>query len=123
MFNLNFTNHIQISFVYFFLSILLAYFGFFMSVLLRYSLVWPYSYIINNNIYNALFTNHALIMIFFFIMPFTLGGLGNLLIPMYINIEDMLFPRINNLSLLLLIVSILFMMISLCYGDLGANVG
>jgi len=59
---------------------------------------------------------HAIYMIFYFIMPFTLGGLGNLLIPYYLHSIDMLLPRINNLSFLLLFISSIFSLISLIYG-------
>ena len=37
-------------------------------------------------------------MIFFFIMPFTIGGLTNLLLPYILYVPDMAFPRLNNLS-------------------------
>jgi cytochrome c oxidase subunit 1 len=45
-------------------------------------------------------------------MPFTIGGLSNLLIPLIFNLPDMAFPRLNNLSLLILFISIFFALAS-----------
>jgi cytochrome c oxidase subunit 1 len=44
-------------------------------------------------------------MIFYIIIPGIYGGLGNYFIPIYLNIPEITFPRINNYSLLLLLIS------------------
>jgi heme/copper-type cytochrome/quinol oxidase subunit 1 len=38
-------------------------------------------------------------------MPFLYSGIGNTLIPIYLGITDVAYPRINNLSMLLILVS------------------
>ncbi len=48
--------------------------------------------------YNAVFTMHGLIMIFFAITPILIGAFGNLTIPLMIGARDMAFPRLNMLS-------------------------
>jgi heme/copper-type cytochrome/quinol oxidase subunit 1 len=38
-------------------------------------------------------------MIFFMIMPILMGGMGNILLPLLMRTNDMIFPRMNGLSL------------------------
>src|SRR4029453_3952694 len=49
--------------------------------------------------YNAVFTMHGLVMIFFAVTPLLIGCFGNLTIPLMIGARDMAFPRLNMLSL------------------------
>jgi heme/copper-type cytochrome/quinol oxidase subunit 1 len=52
--------------------------------------------------YNVLITSHAMLMIFFFVMPATVSGFGNLLLPVLASVPEMVFPKINNVGLWLL---------------------
>jgi heme/copper-type cytochrome/quinol oxidase subunit 1 len=56
------------------------------------------------------------------IMPILIGGFGNLLIPLMLGYDDMIFPRLNALSLWLIVISLLFMFLSLLF-DGGVNAG
>src|SRR3970282_407725 len=55
----------------------------------------------DEHVYNEMFTMHATLMIFVFIIPM-LAGLGNYAVPLMIGAPDMAFPRINALSLWML---------------------
>ena len=56
----------------------------------------------NQSYYNLIFTLHGLLMIFFLIIPSFYGGFGNYLIPIFIGAPEVIFPKINNFSFLLL---------------------
>ena len=41
-----------------------------------------------------------MLMIFFFVMPATVSGFGNLLLPVLASVPEMVFPKINNVGLM-----------------------
>jgi cytochrome c oxidase subunit 1 len=72
------------------------------ALVIRLQLAAPNMKIVDQNVYNELFTMHGTGMIFLFTIPVLLG-LGNYIVPLQIGARDMAFPRINALSLWLLI--------------------
>ena len=89
--------------------------AFFYSFIMRLALAWPYAFITSGTIYLYYVTLHAIYMIFFFVMPFSIGGLSNLLIPLCFHLADMCLPRINNLSFWLLVASFIVSILSSFY--------
>src|SRR5260221_1984246 len=68
------------------------------ALLVRIQLALPESPPMQPELYNQIFTMHATVMIFLFIIPFGIGGLGNYFVPLMIGARDMAFPKINALS-------------------------
>ena len=72
--------------------------GYSLSVIIRLELGLS-GFLISSSIqYNSCITFHALYMIFFMLMPILIGGFGNLLLPLFLCCNDMIFPRLNALS-------------------------
>nr|ATQ37495.1 cytochrome c oxidase subunit 1 [Rhynchopus euleeides] len=57
----------------------------------------------DHHLYNVLITSHAMLMLFFFIMPAAMSGLGNLLLPVQLSTPEMMYPKVNNLGAWLLL--------------------
>lgn len=67
----------------------------------------------NLNFYNLDITLHGLIMIFFVLMPGLFGGLGNYLVPIYVGSPEIIFPRLNNCSVIFVGLSLVVMILAL----------
>ncbi|MEJ7847992.1 MAG: cbb3-type cytochrome c oxidase subunit I [Pyrinomonadaceae bacterium] len=68
---------------------------------IRLELLTPASDLMESGTYNKAFTQHGILMIFFFLIPSIPAVLGNFLLPIMIGAKDLALPRINLLSLYL----------------------
>jgi len=73
-------------------------------------------------LYNTQITSHGLIMLFGFIMPITTGGFANYFIPILLSLPDMVFPRLNVLSLMVYVCAGFMILIS-SYIEEGIGTG
>src|ERR671925_68376 len=68
-----------------------------MAMLMRAELAQPGTQFVDPNTFNGIFSVHASLMIFLFIIP-VFAGIANFVIPLMIGAPDMAFPRLNALS-------------------------
>jgi cytochrome c oxidase subunit 1 len=66
---------------------------------IRLELLTPASDLLETGTYNKAFTQHGILMIFFFLIPSIPAVLGNFFLPIMIGAKDLALPRVNLLSL------------------------
>ena len=91
-----------------------------LAELIRAELATPGEQYFSPSIYNGLFSVHAALMIFLFVIP-AFAGLGNYVIPIMIGAQDMAFPRLNALSFWMLPVAGMCMVSSFLVGPFDAG--
>src|SRR5881296_94311 len=82
-----------------------------LAMLVRAELAKPGMQFFNNQTYNGLFSVHASLMIFLFVIP-AFAGLANFVVPLMLGAPDMAFPRLNALSYWLLPIAGIMMLSS-----------
>ena len=95
------TDHKVIGIQYIVTTFFFFILGGLMAMVMRAELAKPGTQFVDPNTFNGLFSVHASLMIFLFIIP-VFAGIANYVIPLMIGAPDMAFPRLNALSFWLL---------------------
>jgi cytochrome c oxidase subunit I len=91
------TDHKVIGVQYIVNSFFFLFVGGLMAMLMRAELAQPGRQFVDANAYNGLFSVHASLLIFLFVIP-VFAGIANYVLPLMIGAPDMAFPRLNALS-------------------------
>src|SRR3954462_14378437 len=91
------TDHKVIGIQYVVTSFFFMLVGGLLAMMVRAELMAPGRQFVDAHTYNGLFSVHASLMIFLFIIP-VFAGLANFVLPLMIGAPDMAFPRLNALS-------------------------
>merc|ERR1712063_165705 len=118
-------NHKRLGIYYLLSAFIFGISGSLISVLMRIELYSSGNRIItpeNQNFYNVSIALHGLLMIFFLVMPGLFGGFGNYFAPIFQGSPEVVYPRVNNFSILVLFLSYLLVILSLI-SEFGGGVG
>ena len=105
------TDHKVIGVQYVVHSFFFLFVGGLFAMLIRAELAAPGRQFMDSNAYNGVFSVHASVLIFLFIIP-VFAGLANFVLPLMIGAPDMAFPRLNALSFWLLPIAGVLMLAS-----------
>lgn len=116
------TNHKDIGTLYLIFSIISGFVGGLFSLVIRTQLAHVDVLHGNYQLFNVFVTGHAVIMVFYMMMPALIGAFGNWFVPLLIGAPDMAFPRLNNISFWLIVASLILLCISAITAE-GPGIG
>jgi cytochrome c oxidase subunit 1 len=96
------TDHKRIGIMYLFVTFLFFILGGVEALIMRIQLAVPDGTAVAPETYNGLVSMHGTTMVFLFVVP-VFAGFANYFVPLMIGARDMAFPRLNALSLWLLV--------------------
>lgn len=103
------TNCKDIAILYMIFAIFSGLVGTGLSIIIRLELAGPTPQILEGNgqVFNVVISAHAIFMVFFLVMPMSVGFFGNYLVPLMLGCADMSLARLNNISFWLLVPALL----------------
>lgn len=110
------TNHKRIAVNYYWFVIFAGICGMVLATIIRLEMAYPGVGILAGDSlqYLSVVTAHAVIMVFFMIMPLLFGAYGNFLLPTQLGVHDVAFPRLNSAAFWFLPAGLLMLVQLVC---------
>lgn len=110
------TNHKRIAVNYYWFVIFSGICGMVLATIIRLEMAYPGVGILAGDSlqYLSVVTAHAVIMVFFMIMPLLFGAYGNFLLPTQLGVHDVAFPRLNSAAFWFLPAGLLMLVQLVC---------
>ena len=105
------TDHKVIGIQYICFTFVFFFIGGFLAMIFRAELLEPGMQFVDAQTFNGLFSAHAALMIFLFMVPI-FAGIANYVLPLMLGAPDMAFPRLNALSFWFLPIAGVMMLLS-----------
>merc|ERR1711913_233180 len=118
-------NHKRLGIYYLLSAFIFGISGSLVSILMRIELYSSGNRIIspeNQNFYNISITLHGFLMIFFLVMPGLFGGFGNYFVVIFQGSPEVVYPRVNNFSIIILCLSYFLLILSVI-SEFGSGTG
>lgn len=111
------TDHKVVGIQYLIMALIVLGFGGLLAMLIRTELGVTWAEVFSPSFYNAIIGTHGIAMIIAMIIVIS-GPIGNFIVPIMIGARDMAFPRLNALSLWLLVAAVPCLISSLFLGGM-----
>jgi len=110
------TNHKRIAVNYYWFVIFAGICGMILATIIRLEMAYPGVGVLAGDSlqYLSVVTAHAVIMVFFMIMPLLFGAFGNFLLPTQLGVHDVAFPRLNSAAFWFLPAGLLMLVQLVC---------
>lgn len=92
-----------------------------LAILVRVELMSPERVLMGADAYNQMFTLHAVLMIFAFIIPAIPAIMGNFVLPLQLGAKDVAFPRLNLASFYLYLIGAVIALGALLVGRIDGG--
>src|SRR5690606_13542982 len=119
---INTVDHKKIGILYFWTSFFFFLVGGLEALMVRTQLIVPGNNFISAEIYNQMFTMHAVTMVLLALMLLT-AAFFNFVVPLQIGARDVAFPRLNALSYWIYFFGGIFINLGLFFGPALPNAG
>jgi cytochrome c oxidase subunit 1 len=114
-------DHKRIALLYLFTTTFFFMIGGAAAGLIRLNLLTPGGDLMAADTYNKVFSEHGIIMVFFFLVPVAPAVLGNFLVPLMVGARDVAFPKINLLSYYLFVTGGCFELYAMIFGGMDTG--